>query len=200
MRMGTVAVGIAVVIGLLWLRDHDKRVREAATAQASMDSLRRVVVAERDLRASERTRDSIASLRAIQASDALLARARRESDRLSGDLGRLLDSLGAILPDTLDPFVARIIASYNELQRTFDRTLAAADSAIAVRDEWIVQIQSTYDYDLSRVDAQIDECLGQLQSANTRVRPGLFRRVVGVAPWLVGAYLAGRVHQIITSN
>jgi hypothetical protein len=187
--MGTVAVGVAVVIGLLWLRDHDKRIRETASATRSMDSLRLAVTVERSERAAEHTRDSIASLRAIQASDALLARARRESDRLSGDLGRLLDSLGAILPDTLDPFAARILASYNELQRTFDRTLAAADSAIAVRDEWIVQIESTYASDLSKVDAQIDECMAQLVTANRRSNPGLLTRVARALPYLAGVYL-----------
>ena len=195
MRMGTVAVGIIsiAVLGYTWLHFHDQRVREQQAAQASMDSLRLAVAAERAERGARYTRDSIASLRAVQARDAALAAARTKSDSVSGEFGRLLDSLGAILPDTLEPFVERITAQYNELQRTYERTLAAADSAIAVRDSIIGKIESTYDYDVSILDAQIYQCLAQLNRAIKRTNPGLLTRVSRALPWIAGAYIVGKL-------
>ena len=194
MRMGTVAVGIVAVAAFgLWLRDHDQRIRERQAAQASLDSLRLAVTVERAARVAEHAQDSLASLRAVQVRDAALSAARHKSDSVSGEFGKLLDSLAVILPDTLEPLVARITAQYNELQRTYGRTLAAADSAIAVRDSITGQILSTYDYDVSILDAQIDKCLAQLDKSIKRTNPGILTRVSRALPWVAGAYLVGRL-------
>lgn len=192
--MGTVLLAIvAVGATFLLFRGYDQRVREQAAAQASMDSLRQAVTVERAARASEHTRDSIASLRAVQVADAALGRARRSADIQGDSMRVLLDNLASILPDTLDPFVTRIIASYNELQRTFDRTLAAADSAIAVRDEWIESLERTYATDLAKCDSTVTSALAQTQRALRLSRPGLIARVSRALPYIAGAYLVGRL-------
>ena len=194
MRMGTLAIGIVAVAAFgLWLRQHDRFVREQQAAQASMDSLRLAVTVERASRAAEHARDSLASLRAVQAADAVLARARRSADIQADSLTSLLDSLGAILPDTMEPLVARITAQYNELQRTYERTLAAADSAIAVRDSITGKIVSFMTFDVSILDAQIDQCLAQLDKSIKRTNPGILIRVSRALPWIAGAYIIGRL-------
>lgn len=190
--MGMVLVAIVAVVAMgLYFKSRDDAERQAA--QASLDSLRLAVSVERSERAAEHARDSIASLRAIQVADAALGRARRSADIQGDSMRVLLDSLSAILPDTLDPFVQRILASYNELQRTFDRTLAAADSAIAVRDEWIESLERTYATDLAKCDSTVTSALAQTQRALRLSRPGLIARVSRALPYLAGAYLVGHL-------
>ena len=182
-----------LLVGWLWLREHDARVREAAAAQRSQDSLVAAVAAVRAEAATRHTADSLATLRAVRERDAALARARAEAVRTADSLGKLLVGLAAAAPDTLRPLLYRILAEWTAHLDADLQERSAADSAIAERDARYVALEATYAADLAAVNRQLDEALRQLRAANARARPGLLRRAVMILPWAAGAYAAGRL-------
>ena len=195
--MKVISAGIILVVvvgvGLLALREHDRRVRETAAATRSMDSLRLAVARERAERAARYTADSLASLRAIQAQGAALAAARRAADSLTGVAGVLVDSLEAVLPDSLGDFSRRVRAAWRAEQEAWQAERAAVDTTIAAYVARITQLETSYATDLAAVNRQLDESLRQLDAALRRTNPGLPTRVLRVVPWVGGAYIVGRL-------
>ena len=193
MRVTPLLVGAALLLGLLWLREHDARVLEAATARHSMDSLTAVIATDHAARAAEHTRDSLAAVRAIAERDARLAAARRAADAATARLSVLLDSLGAALPDTLGPFGVRILAEWRAHLDADLAERASAGAAIAGLKGDLAASEASRTADLAAVNRQLDEALRQLAACNRRASPGLLRRAVAALPWVAGAYLIGRV-------
>ena len=188
---------VLVLVGWLWLREHDARVREAAAAQRSQDSLVAAVAAVRAEAAVRYTADSLAAQRAVRERDAALARARADAARTADSLGKLLVGLAAAAPESLQPLIDRMLADWTAHLDADLQERAAADSALAERDARYVGLEGAYAADLAAVQRQLDEALAQLARANARAAPGLLRRVWGALPWIGGAaaggYVVGRV-------
>ena len=182
----------ALLLGLLWLREHDRRLRETAAATRSLDSLRAAVAASAAETDARHRADSIAAWQAIQARDVALRRARHEADSLAGLAGTLIDSLVSIVPDYLSPFVDRLRASWRADMAARERERAQADSALAARSLRVAQLEAEYAHDMGAVRAQL-EAMHQLGAANRRARPGLLERARQIAPWALGAYVVGKV-------
>ena len=191
--MTPLLVGAALLLGLLWLREHDRRLRETAAATRSLDSLRAAVAASAAETDARHRADSIAAWQAIQARDVALRRARHEADSLAGLAGTLIDSLVSIVPDSLSPFVDRLRASWRADMAARERERAQADSALAARSLRVAQLEAEYAHDMGAVRAQLAEAMHQLGAANRRASPGLWRRVAQTAPWVAGAALAGHL-------
>ena len=189
--MTPLLVGAALLLGLLWLREHDRRLRETAAATRSLDSLRAAVAASAAETDARHRADSIAAWQTIQARDVALRRARHEADSLAGLAGTLIDSLVSIVPDSLSPFVDRLRASWRADMAARERERAQADSALAARSLRVAQLEAEYSRDMGAVRAQLAEAMHQLGAANRRASPGLWRRVAQTAPWVAGAALAG---------
>jgi hypothetical protein len=183
------------MIGYGWLREHDRRVREAVAAARSLDSLRLAVTDVRKEADARHLADSLAAWQSIQARDVALRRARREADSLTGLAGTLVDSLENVVPDSLSPFVARLRGAWHAELAGREAERALADSALAARDIRLRQIESAYDHDMAAVRVQLAEAMRQLGEANRRASPTLWRRVVTVLPWMAGVYLAARATQ-----
>ena len=190
--MTPLLVGAALLLGLLWLREHDARIRETASARRSQDSLRAAVAASAAETDARHRADSIAAWQAIQARDVALRRARHEADSLAGLAGTLIDSLVSIVPDSLSPFVDRLRASWRADMAARERERAQADSALAARSLRVAQLEAEYAHDMGAVRAQL-EAMHQLGAANRRARPGLLERARQIAPWALGAYVVGKV-------
>lgn len=182
----------ALLLGYCWHRSEVRRAVEAEAAQRSQDSLSAAVAALRAETDARHLADSIAAWQAIQARDAALRRARHEADSLQRLAGALVDSLESILPDSLSPFVDRLRAAWRADMAGRERERAQADSALAERDARIVSLEATYAADVPSLNRQVDVCLAQLRAANARARPGLLARIVRAAPWVAGAFLAGK--------
>jgi len=191
--LAAAALIIALLAGAAWLREHDRRVRETAAATRSMDSLRAAVAASAAEADARHLADSVAAWQAIQARDGALRAARRETDSLQTVAGRLLDSLGAIVPDSLSPFVDRLRAAWARDMASRERERAQADSALAARSLRVAQLEGEYSRDMAAVRAQLAEAMHQLGAANRRASPGLWRRALQTLPWAGGAFLVGRV-------
>ena len=192
--VGYLIIGVlALALGAAWLREHDRRVRESAAAQRSLDSLAAVVAATAAEADARHLAGSIAAWQAIQARDAALRRARHEADSLQRLAGALVDSLASILPDSLSPFVDRLRAAWRADMAGRERERAQADSALAARDLRLRQIEVERDADLSAVRAQLAEALRQLGAANRRASPGIWRRALQTLPWATGCYVVGRL-------
>ena len=201
MKMPTLAVTLAVTLVVLaaygWHRSEVRRAIETAAAQRSRDSLVTAVAADRAERAARYAADSASYEAARKRAASELAAARRMADESAGGLARLLDSLGAVLPDTLGPFAQRILAGWTA---HLDADLAervAADAALAERDARYVAFERAYAADLSNVNTQIDECVAQLDRAIRRTNPGLLTRIWRALPPLalvgVGGYVVGHL-------
>ena len=193
MRVTPLLVGAALLLGLLWLREHAARTRQAEAARRSQDSLVTAVAADRAERAARYAADSANYEAARKRAASELAAARRVADESAGAYGRLLDSLAAMAPDTLSGFVSRLLTAWQAEQAGWLAERAAADAALAERDARIVALEATYAADLSAAHAQVAEALRQLTACNRRASPGLLRRAVAALPWVAGAYLIGRV-------
>jgi hypothetical protein len=192
--VGYLIIGVlALALGAAWLREHDRRVRESAAAQRSQDSLSAAVAATAAEADARHLADSIAAWQAIQARDAALRRARHEADSLQAVAGGLLDSLDAIVPDSLSPFVDRLRAAWRADMAGRERERAQADSALASRAIRVAQLEAEYAGDMAAVRAQLAEALRQLGAANRRASPGIWRRALQTLPWATGCYVVGRL-------
>jgi hypothetical protein len=187
-----VAVSIAV-LGYTWLHYHDKSVREAALAKQSRDSLVTVAAETARYQRIEHTRDSLEAVAIIKQRDAALQGLRRYADSVAHATGALLDSVAIALPDTLEPIVARLRASWDAEREAWARERGAADSALSARNVALRQIESAYDHDISEVRVQLAEAIRQLDVANRRASPSLGKRIVTSLPYIAGAYLVGRL-------
>jgi hypothetical protein len=197
MRVQTSAMvilgAVLVLVGWLWLREHDARVREAAAARYSQDSLAAAATTDRAEREARYAAKFLTYEAARRRAASELVAARRTADASAAGLTRLLDSLAAMAPDTLSAFVSRILADWTAHLDADLAERAAADAALAMRDARIVALEAAYGADLAAVNAQLDEALRQLARANARARPGLLRRALAALPWIAGGYVVGRV-------
>jgi hypothetical protein len=186
--MLTAVVGLAVVgvLGYGWLKEHDRRVRESATAERSRDSLV-TVVAEAEIAARYRHATDSANYEAakrLHASELRAARVRADSISLSADsLARLL-LVG--VPDDLRGVVERLVAAMDSAREAHARERQAADSAIGIRESRIASLESTYARDMSMVRSQLATAIVQLDRANRRAQPGLLTRIVRALPVVLG--------------
>jgi hypothetical protein len=190
-----VCVGVVGVLGYALLREHDRRVQEAAMAHASQDSLMVAIGVEREQAQSRYTADSLASLRAIQARDQALRGARQEADSFAAVTRRLGDSLKVMVPAALVDYVDRLLLAWDVEHAARERERLAADSALGERDVRITQLEATYAVDMSGVREQLAEAVMQLNRANQRSSPSLWRRAVQTLPWVAGALVVGRLTQ-----
>ena len=173
---------MALLMGLLWLRDHDARIRETASAERSRDSLVAAVATVREDAEARRHAEFLNYEAARQRAASELAAARRAADASAMSQSRLLDSLAAMLPDTMSPYVSRLLAGWQAHLDADLRERGAADSTIALLRERNLSLESAYSVDVSNLNVQIDECLGQLDRALKRTRPGLLTRIVRAVP------------------
>ena len=125
--------------------------------------------------------------------EASLAKARAEADSLRGLTGTLIDSLVRVAPDSLSPFVLRLRNAWMADLAARDLERVQADSALAVRDLYIMHLETAYTADLAVVRAQLAEAIRQLGAANERAAPGFWRRALRTLPWAGGAYIMGRL-------
>jgi len=194
-KVGTVAllVLVAVVAGGLWLKQHDRWVRETAAATRSRDSLALAIADERAERAGRHTRDSIESARKLRERDAELRYARLRADSLQAVLGPLIDSLGPMLPDTMSAFVSRLVAAWRAQNEAWQAERAQVDTTIAAYVARITELEAARASDLNALNRQIDECVAQLDRALKRASPSILTRVVRALPWLGGAAATGYI-------
>ena len=183
-----------VLLGALWLHQHDVSVRETAAAVRSRDSLSLAVVRVRNEAQQRHSTDSIASARAIAVRDNALREARRYADSLEVVSGRLLDSLGGMVPvpDTVTAFVARVTAVVRATLAAKDAALSECQGGLTERDSRFVKLENDYARDLAGRDALIAEANRQLASAIRRSSPGLLARAWQALPW-VAATAVGSV-------
>lgn len=188
-----VCLGVAGLLGYGWHRSEVRHTAETALAQRSRDSLVVAVASEHAERVAQYTRDSVEAARKLARRDAELRHARLRADSLQTVLAPLLDSLGAMLPDTMSAFVSRLLAAWRAQGEAWQAERAQADTSIAAYVARITELEAGYATDLAECDSQVAEAMRQLDRALKRTTPGLLVRVYRVLPLAAGAYLLGRL-------
>lgn len=175
------AVLTALALGYGWHRSAVARAVEGAAAQHSADSLMATIAVTRSDAALRHRTDSLAHAAAQQRHAAALVATRRDADAGARAHGRLLDSLAALSPDTMSPFVSRLLADWQAHLDADLRERQAADSSIASLRGDLAALEASYATDLGACGAQVDEALRQLRAANARSNPSLVSRIVRTA-------------------
>lgn len=187
-------VAVALVLGLAWLKDHDRQVLATAAARHSADSLQGVVTRDRATRATERATEATAAAARIAAADRRAQESRAAAQGAAARYTFLLDSLAAVSTDTATAgLIGRLRAGWAESQRLQDIALSEANARVSVRDVRIAELETARTADLAACEAQVDEAMKQLGVANARTQPGLLTRALRILPWAAGAFLAGHL-------
>jgi len=190
---------VLILVALLWVRGHDRWVRETALAQHSADSVQGAFAAERRAHRAERLADSLGAVARAAAADRAYLAARTSAEVATRAFNVLLDSLDAMAPDTLEMFLVRLRAGWAEAQRQQDSLLAAAESRVEERQARVDELEAEVAHTTAVCDAQMGETLKQLRASLARTSPSLLTRVVRAVPlvlatvgaWEVGKALAG---------
>lgn len=184
-RYVLIAAGVvlALVLGRLWLWDHDRQTLATAAARHSADSLLAVVTRDRAERAAVHRADSLAAAAKIAAADRRAKESQAAASSAAARYTFLLDSLAAVSVDTATAgLISRLRAGWAEAARLQDSALSDANARVSVRDARIAALETARTVDLAACEAQTDEALKQLRAANRRTEPSLLTRVVRAVP------------------
>lgn len=179
------AVGLAlVVVGWLWLREHDARVRYQALAQVSRDS---VLVVKARL-------DSVLTTRAHQDSALAWARSRvdsanREANRIATEALKrtvtAVDKLKVTLDSTQKQQLDSVVAGYDTQITALRSQLSEGAKLLALTQERLDSAKS----DVQQLREFNNELVKKLDKLTDASRPSLSQRVGRLLPWAVVAGL-----------
>lgn len=179
------AVGLAlVVVGWLWLREHDARVRYQALAQVSRDS---VLVVKARL-------DSVLTTRAHQDSALAWARSRvdsanREANRVATEALKrtvtAVDKLKVTLDSAQKQQLDSVVAGYDTQITALRSQLSEGAKLLALTQERLDSAKS----DVQQLREFNNELVKKLDKLTDASRPSLSQRVGRLLPWAVVAGL-----------
>lgn len=185
-----VGLGLAVLIGVLWLKWHDAQVR-ATVLLVQRDSV--LEVRRQEIAAVEVGRLATAAEHAklrLQL-EAANQRSAAHDSVLRMTAGRLDSALHAVIPADLKPLLDSLIATYEGRLAGKDSTISRQD--LALRDA--LGDQTACDSAAGKLRGLADDYKDQAAAWRRRAQPGLLRRIAQGLPWAAGG--AGAVALVV---
>ena len=139
-----------------------------------------------DLRTTNRQLDAaVTAYRAAGPSvDTVIVRSRAAAGAHDTVTVRLIDTLIVVAPDSLVPVLERVRAEHLATVADLTTALDSTSTQLVRAETLLARSEQLRQANLARAQA----CAAQAGQ-----RPGTVARVLQVAPWAAGAYLAGRV-------
>jgi hypothetical protein len=194
-----VGVALAVVLGLLWKRSHDRWVAETALARHVADSLQAAFTKDRAERQAEHVADSLRTAARIRAADQAYLGAQASARAANQAFQDLLDSLATdTTRDNISLVISRLQAGWAEVVRRHDSTVAAAEERVHERDLKIEGLEAEIARTVAACDSAMAEAMKQLEAALQRTSPSFYTRVVRAVPVVLGAIGGWELAKVLT--
>lgn len=187
-----ILLGVAVLSGVLWLRWHDKQVRDTALLvqkDSVIEALRQAVAAAEVVRLAK-SAEHDAIRRQLEVAN---RRSAAHDSALRVTANRLDSALHAVIPPDLKPMLDSLIS-------TFQGRLAEKDSIIA-RQELALRDalgdKAECDEAAVRLTKLADDALAARDAWKERAQPGLLKQILAGLPYAAGGGLVVAVVVVI---